>query len=85
MPHRLRVDIRAVPLSLVAVTHNMLVVTPSLSVQSVQELIAHARSNPGKLNMSNAGSGFQSHLAGVLFTHMTGRVAAETRNRFLYP
>jgi tripartite-type tricarboxylate transporter receptor subunit TctC len=61
-----------VPLSLVAVTHNMLVVTPSLPVQSVQELIAHARSNPGKLNMSNAGSGFQSHLAGVLFTHMTG-------------
>jgi len=61
-----------VPLSLVAVTHNMLVVTPSLPVQSVQELIAHARANPGKLNMSNAGSGFQSHLAGVLFTHMTG-------------
>lgn len=61
-----------VPLSLVAITHNMLVVTPSLPVQSVQELIAHARSNPGKLNMSNAGSGFQSHLAGVLFTHMTG-------------
>ena len=61
-----------VPLSLVAVTQNMLVVTPSLPVQSVQELIAHARANPGKLNMSNAGSGFQSHLAGVLFTHMTG-------------
>lgn len=61
-----------VPLSLVAITQNMLVVTPSLPVQSVQELIAHAKANPGKLNMSNAGSGFQSHLAGVLFTHMTG-------------
>ncbi|MBY0438913.1 MAG: tripartite tricarboxylate transporter substrate binding protein [Burkholderiales bacterium] len=61
-----------VPLSLVAITHNMLVVTPTLPVQTVQELIAHARTNPGRLNMSNAGSGFQSHLAGVLFTHMTG-------------
>ena len=61
-----------VPVSLVAVTHNMLVVTPTLPVQTVQELIAHAKANPGRLNMSNAGSGFQSHLAGVLFTHMTG-------------
>jgi tripartite-type tricarboxylate transporter receptor subunit TctC len=61
-----------VPLSLVAITQNVLVVTPSLPVQSVQELIAHAKANPGKLNMSNAGSGFQSHLAGVLFTHLTG-------------
>src|SRR5262249_56488199 len=36
------------------------------------ELIAYARGNPGKLNMANAGSGFQSHLAGVLFAHMAG-------------
>lgn len=61
-----------VPLSLVAITHNMLVVTPTLPVQTVPELIAHAKAHPGRLNMSNAGSGFQSHLAGVLFTHMTG-------------
>ncbi|MDP1716890.1 MAG: tripartite tricarboxylate transporter substrate-binding protein, partial [Burkholderiales bacterium] len=31
---------------------------------------SQARAQPGKLNMANAGSGFQSHLAGVLFTHM---------------
>ena len=50
----------------------MLVVNPALPVKDVKELIAYAKANPGKLNMSNAGSGFQSHLAGVLFTHMTG-------------
>ncbi len=58
--------------SLVAVTQNMLVVNASVPVNSVKDLIALANAQPGKLNMSNAGSGFQSHLAGVLFTHMTG-------------
>ena len=60
------------PLSLFAVTQNILVVNPTLPVNSVKELIAYAKANPGKLNMSNAGSGFQSHLAGVLFVHATG-------------
>ena len=59
-------------ISLFAITQNVLVVNPGLPVNSVKELMAHARANPGKLNMSNAGAGFQSHLAGVLFTHMTG-------------
>jgi tripartite-type tricarboxylate transporter receptor subunit TctC len=60
------------PISLFAVTQNILVTHPSVPVSSVKELVAHAKANPGKLNMSNAGQGFQSHLAGVLFTHMTG-------------
>lgn len=60
------------PLSLYAITQNVLVVHPALPVKNAKELLAHARANPGKLNMSNAGAGFQSHLAGVLFTHMTG-------------
>lgn len=60
------------PLSLFAVTQNILVANPTLPVTSVKELIAHAKANPGKLNMSNAGAGFQSHLAGVLFVHATG-------------
>lgn len=58
------------PISQFAVTQNVLVVNPALPVRSVQDLLALARAQPGKLNMSNAGSGFQSHLAGVLFTHM---------------
>lgn len=59
-------------ISLFAVTHNVLVTHPALPVANVKELIAHAKANPGKLNMANAGAGFQSHLAGVLFTHMAG-------------
>ncbi len=59
-------------ISLFAVTQNILVVHPLLPVNNVKELIAHAKANPGKLNMANAGAGFQSHLAGVLFTHMAG-------------
>jgi tripartite-type tricarboxylate transporter receptor subunit TctC len=57
-------------ISLFAVTQNILVLNPGLPYQNVKELLAYGKANPGKLRMSNAGSGFQSHLAGVLFTHM---------------
>ncbi len=59
-------------ISLFAVTQNLLVMNPGFPVSSVKELLAYAKANPGKLNMANAGAGFQSHLAGVLFTHLTG-------------
>lgn len=58
------------PISLFAVTHNLLVLHPGFGAKSVKELVELARAYPGKFNMSNAGSGFQSHLAGVLFTHL---------------
>lgn len=58
------------PLSMFAVTQNILAVNPQTPFRSVKDLIGYAKSNPGKLNWANAGSGFQSHLAGVLFTHM---------------
>jgi tripartite-type tricarboxylate transporter receptor subunit TctC len=60
------------PISLYAVTQNLLVINPTLPIRTVKDLVALSRANPGKYNMSNAGSGFQSHLAGVLFTHMAG-------------
>lgn len=52
--------------SLVAVLPNMLVVTPSLPVKTVQELIDYCRARPGQINMASAGPGSQSHLAGVM-------------------
>ena len=58
------------PITQFAVTHNVLVVNPKTPFKSVKDLIAYARANPGKINWGNAGTGFQSHLASVLFTHM---------------
>ncbi len=49
-----------------------MVVNPSLPVRTVAEFIAHAKSNPGKVNMGSSGSGNLSHLAGELFKMMTG-------------
>lgn len=60
------------PVSQFAVTQNVLVVNPKTPFNSVQDLVTYAKEHPAKLNWSNAGSGFQSHLAGVYFTHMAG-------------
>jgi tripartite-type tricarboxylate transporter receptor subunit TctC len=50
----------------------VLVVHPSFAVNSVPELIAHARANPGKINMGSAGIGSSQHVYGELFKMMTG-------------
>ena len=60
------------PVILVAGVPNVLVVNPSLPVHSVQELIAYAKANPGKLNFASSGNGTSIHLAGELFKTMTG-------------
>ena len=50
----------------------VLVVHPSLPVNSVPDLIAYAKAHPGELNMASGGVGSTPHLAGELFKMMTG-------------
>lgn len=48
----------------------VLVVHPSLNVKTVGELIALARSEPGKIDYASSGNGSAQHLVGALFTTM---------------
>ena len=58
------------PLSLLAKLPVVLVVNKSLPVNSVQELIAYAKANPGKLNCGSGGNGTSQHLACEMFKTM---------------
>ncbi|HUP94405.1 MAG TPA: tripartite tricarboxylate transporter substrate binding protein [Burkholderiales bacterium] len=60
------------PISLVAVVPNLLVVTNALPVKSVKELVAYAKSNPGKLTFGSPGIGATAHLSMELLKTLTG-------------
>jgi tripartite-type tricarboxylate transporter receptor subunit TctC len=51
---------------------NVVVVNPALPVNSIPELIAYAKANPGKLNMASSGNGSTIHMSGELFKMLTG-------------
>jgi tripartite-type tricarboxylate transporter receptor subunit TctC len=55
------------PISLVAITPNVLVVNPTAPFNTVPELIAYAKANPGKLSFGSGSNGSAGHLAGELF------------------
>lgn len=60
------------PVASVAYLPNVLVVNPSVPARSIDELLALARRDPGKLTYGSFGIGSSSHLAGELFTHLAG-------------
>jgi tripartite-type tricarboxylate transporter receptor subunit TctC len=55
------------PVSLMCSSPHVLVVHPTVAANSVNELVALAKANPGKLSYASAGRGTPAHLAGELF------------------
>jgi tripartite-type tricarboxylate transporter receptor subunit TctC len=60
------------PISLFGSTANVFIAHPSLAAANPKGFVALAKSRPGQINMASAGPGSQSHLAGVMFSLLSG-------------
>ena len=60
------------PITIVAMVPNMVVVHQNVPAKNIQELIALAKSQPGKLNYGSAGSGTAHHMIGEMFKMQVG-------------
>lgn len=60
------------PITLAAISPNVLTVHPSLPATNVKELVVLARAKPDQILYSSGGHGVNSHLATALFAHMAG-------------
>ncbi|MFN0164474.1 MAG: Bug family tripartite tricarboxylate transporter substrate binding protein [Burkholderiales bacterium] len=61
-----------VPITMVSRYPNLLVVHPSVSAKSLQDLIGLAKASPGKLRYGTPGTGTTPHLSAVMFSGMAG-------------
>jgi tripartite-type tricarboxylate transporter receptor subunit TctC len=60
------------PLAIMSSIPNTLVVRPEFPADTVEQLIAYAKANPGKVNFGSQGIGTTPHLTGELFARVTG-------------
>jgi tripartite-type tricarboxylate transporter receptor subunit TctC len=60
------------PIALVSVSYNVLVVNPKFPANSIPELIAYAKANPGKINFASPGHGTPPHMVGEMFKQRAG-------------
>ena len=60
------------PISLLVRDHNLMAVHPSVPAKTVQEFVAYARANPGKLAYGSPGNGTPAHLGGEWFNQLAG-------------
>jgi tripartite-type tricarboxylate transporter receptor subunit TctC len=60
------------PVVMIASAPFVLVVNPGVAAKDARELVALARSSPGKLTMSSAGTGSSNHLVGEFFQEISG-------------
>jgi tripartite-type tricarboxylate transporter receptor subunit TctC len=64
------------PIAQISDVPNVLVVHPSLGVKSLEQFVAYARANPGRLNYASTGIGTSSHLSGYMLATRAGFDAA---------
>ena len=72
-PYRLMQDLA--PIAAINVAHHVLAIHPSLPAQTLPELIALLRANPGKYDYASSGPGTPYHVAGEVFLAMAGAQA----------
>lgn len=60
------------PIALVANVINTMVINPSVPAKNLQEFIAYAKANPGKLAYASAGGGSTNHLSAEMFNKAAG-------------
>jgi tripartite-type tricarboxylate transporter receptor subunit TctC len=60
------------PITNIAGSANILVVNPSVPAKSMQELVAYAKANPGKLTYASQGNGSSGHIVGEQFKQIAG-------------
>ena len=60
------------PVSVLVSLNNVLVINPTVKISSVNDLIAQAKDQPGKLNYASSGSGTSIHMSGEMFKFMAG-------------
>jgi tripartite-type tricarboxylate transporter receptor subunit TctC len=61
-----------VPLAIMTTIPNVLLVRPDFPAKTLQEFIAYAKANPGKINYASQGIGTTSHLTAALLERMAG-------------
>ena len=61
-----------IPITMLAVSQNVVVINPGVPANNIKELVAHAKANPGKLNFGSSGNGTISHLTGEMFNTLNG-------------
>ena len=60
------------PIAILCVSTTSIVVHASVPVRTLEEFVAHAKANPGKLSYGSAGTGTMSNLSGELFKQLSG-------------
>jgi tripartite-type tricarboxylate transporter receptor subunit TctC len=60
------------PITLTTIVPQIIVVAPTQPINSIAELIAYSKANPGKVTFASAGNGSSNHLSGELFNAMAG-------------